>query len=136
VAQNLPLNAFGKLYPQIPIIELFEHLFNDIYDDDWLEFVGRVFIMSNSITQEDKIIALELTYAMLLMELHFSFIRRLSVHPSGTGTAVLEKHCCSSFLPTTFHLNVHLFRSIHLFLICIFPSWPFFTYFQTLLFWV
>jgi hypothetical protein len=59
IVQNLPPSAFDfKLSRQIPITEFFEHLFNDFEDDEWLEFVARVFIKSNSFTLEDKIIVL------------------------------------------------------------------------------
>ncbi len=67
----VPLNAFDELSHQICIMEVIEQLTNEFYETGWLEFLAQVFYKSTSFAREDKIIALELIGALLIIELDF-----------------------------------------------------------------
>ena len=62
--------TIDQLSNQIPITELIDYLIKDINNSDhWLPFLAQVFIKSTSFTREDRIIALELIGASLMMNL-------------------------------------------------------------------
>ena len=61
--------VINQLLRQIPIKQLIDTLIHEQFEPKWLMFISKIIIESNSLTQEDKIILLEVFGAALITRL-------------------------------------------------------------------
>ena len=64
-----PTFVINQLLHQIPIKQLIDTLIHEQFKPKWLMFISKIIIESNSLTQEDKIILLEVFGAALITRL-------------------------------------------------------------------
>ena len=67
--QLKPTFVINQLLQQIPIKQLIDTLIHEQFNPKWLMFISKIIIESNSLTQEDKIILLEVFGAALITRL-------------------------------------------------------------------
>lgn len=65
---TMTCHIIEALSNRIPILMVLEHLITEYSSTAWLEFLATIFTNSNNFMQEDKIIALELIGAHLLID--------------------------------------------------------------------